>query len=228
VAVNIGTDATNGDGLYKRTSDALCEMSKADQMICAMSSEDRGLVITKEILAKCWGIGLDTLHQTLTVMTQSGIRRILHPIERCYRTRQSHLRFPTLNTLFFTDTMYSMMRSIQGNNCAQVFTNGLGYDLFYPLKKESEVGDALNEVIRSVGVPKELISDGARAEMYGWFGEVTKEYRIKQQQTKPYSTWQNRAEAGIREIKRGIKRATLHARSHKQLWDYCGKWVAAI
>jgi hypothetical protein len=48
------------------------------------------------------------------------------------------------------------------------------------LKKESEVGDAFNEVIRSVGVPKELISDGAKAELYGRFGEVMKEYRIKQ------------------------------------------------
>jgi hypothetical protein len=42
------------------------------------------------------------------------------------------------------------------------------------LKKESEVGDALNEVIWTV--PKELISDGARAEKYGQFGEVAKEF----------------------------------------------------
>jgi hypothetical protein len=107
--------------------------------------------------------------------------------------------------------MFSTTKSLRGNKCAQVFTNGLGYDLFYPLKKESEVADALNEVIRSVGVPKELISDGARAEMAGRFGEVAKEYRVKQRQTEPYSGWQNRAEACIREIKRGIKRATLRA-----------------
>jgi hypothetical protein len=117
-------------------------------MICSMSLKDRGLVIAKEeILVKHWGIGLDTVHRTLTAMMQSGIRRVLHPIERSYRTRQSHLRFSTLNTRFFTNTMYSMMRSIRGNSCAQVFTNGLGYGLFYPLKKESEVSDALNEVI---------------------------------------------------------------------------------
>jgi len=197
-AVNIEADARSGDGLYERTEDTLCEMSEADRMICSMSSKARGPVITKEILAKRWGIGLDTAHRTLTATTQSGIRRVLHPIERRYRTRQSHLRFPTLNTRFFTDTMYSTTRSIRGNNCAQVFTNGLGYDLFYPLKKESEVGDALNEVIRSVGVPKELISDGAKAELYGWFSEVAKEYRVKQRQTEPYSAWQNRAEASIR------------------------------
>jgi hypothetical protein len=129
---------------------------------------------------------------------------------------------------FYTNTMFSTTKSIRGNKCAQVFTNGLGYDLFYPLKKESEVGDALNEMIRSVGIPKELISDGARAEMAGRFAEVAKEYRVKQRTTEAYSGWQNRAEASIREIKRGIKRATLWSRSPKRLWDFCGQWVAAI
>jgi hypothetical protein len=125
-AVNIDADARIGDGLSERTGDALCEMSEADRMICSMSSKDRGPVITKEILVKRWGIGLNTAHRTLTATTQSGIRRILHPIEWRYRTHQSHLRFPTLNTRFFTDTMYSMMRSIRGNSCVQVFANGLG------------------------------------------------------------------------------------------------------
>ena len=124
--------------------------------------------------------------------------------------------------------MFSMTRSIHGKKCAQVFTNGLGYNLFYPLKKELEVGDALNEVIRSVGIPKEMISDGAKAETAGRFAEVTSEYRVKQRTTEPYSGWQNRAEASIREIKRGIKRATLRSKSPKRLWDFCGEWVAAI
>jgi hypothetical protein len=111
-AVNIEADVMNRDGLYERTEDALCNMSEADQMICAMSSKDRGPVIAKEILAKRWGIGLNTVHRTLTATMQSGIRCVLHPIERCYRTHQSHLRFPTLNTRFFTDMMYLMTRSI--------------------------------------------------------------------------------------------------------------------
>jgi hypothetical protein len=127
-------------------------------------------VITKEILAKRWGIGLDTAHRTLTATTQAGIRRVLHPVERRYKTRQSHLRYPTLNTRFYTDTMFASTKSIRGNKCAQVFTNGMGYDLFYPLAKESNAADALTEVIRSVGVPKELVSDGARAETQGRFG----------------------------------------------------------
>jgi hypothetical protein len=48
-----------------------------------------------------------------------------------------------------------------------------------------------------VGIPKELVSDGARAEMQGNFGRVVKEYKIKQKVSKPYSRWQNRAEAAV-------------------------------
>jgi hypothetical protein len=122
-------------------------LSEEDQTVFALSTKERDPVITKEILSKRWGIGLDTAHSILVAMTQSGIRRILQPIERRYKTRQSHLCFPTLNTRFYTDTMFSTTKSLRGNKCAQVFTNGLGYDLFYPLKKESEVAAALNEVI---------------------------------------------------------------------------------
>ena len=117
--------------------------------------------------------------------------------------------FPTLNTRFYTDTMFSTSKSLRGNKVAQVFTNGNGYDLFYPLAKEADAADALTEVIRTIGIPKELISDGAKAETQGKFGKVIKEYKIKQRISEPYSGWQNRAEAAIREIKRGIKTERL-------------------
>jgi hypothetical protein len=92
--------------------------------------------------------------------------------------------------------MFATSKSLKGNKCAQVFTNGIGY-LFYPLEKESDAADALNEVIRTVGIPKELVSDGAKAETQGNFGCIVKEYKIKQKVSEPYSGWQNRAEAAI-------------------------------
>ena len=227
LAINIESSSTSGDGLDV-IPDPICEVAEKNRWVAGIATKERGSVITKEVLARRWGIGLDTAHRTLTATTQMGIRKVLHPIERRYRTRQAHLRFPNLNTRLYTDTMFASTKSLRGNKCAQVFTNGVGYDLFYPLKKESMASEALNEVIRTVGVPKELVSDGARAEIYGRFGAVATEYRIKQRATEPYSGWQNRAEAAIREIKRGIKRATQRARSPKRLWDYCGEWVAAI
>jgi predicted hotdog family 3-hydroxylacyl-ACP dehydratase len=227
-AVNVTVQDSEGDGLYERSEDSASPATAEDREVFAMSSAQRGPVITKEILAKRWGIGLDTAHRTLTATTQVGIRRVLHPVERRYKTRQSHLRYPTLNTRFYTDTMYASTKSLKGNTCAQVFTNGTGYDLFYPLKKESLASEALTEVIRSIGIPKELVSDGAKAETQGDFGNIVREYKIKPTTTEPYSEWQNRAEAAVREIKRGLKRTMQRTRTPKRLWDYCGEWVAAV
>ena len=224
-AVNVMSESEDTNGAVIASDQAIAEL---ERNVAGMGTKGRTSIITKEILARRWGIGLDTAHRTLTATTQLGVRKVLHPVERRYRTRQSHLRFPNLNTKLYTDTMFATTKSTRGNKCAQVFTNGTGYDLFYPLKKESLASEALNEVIRTVGVPRELISDGARAEVYGRFGAVAKEYRIKQRTTEPYSGWQNRAEAAIREIKRGIRRATQRARSPTRLWDFCGEWVAAI
>ena len=106
--VNIESNAENGDGLDKRPGDTICETSEEERHIMSIASRDRDPVITKEILAKRWGIGLDTAHQTLLTTMQVGVRRVLHSVDRRYRTRQSHLRFPTLNTKFYTgDTMFS-------------------------------------------------------------------------------------------------------------------------
>ena len=52
--------------------------------------------------------------------------------------------------------------------------------------------NALNEVIRTVGVPKEPVSDGACAELHGRFAKVANKCRIKQRVIEPYSEWQNR------------------------------------
>jgi hypothetical protein len=77
----------------------------------------------------------------------------------------------------------------------------MGFDLFYPLAKEADASDALSELIRTVGIPKDHVSDGVKAETKGKFGKFVKEFHIKQRITEPYSRWQNRAEASICEIK---------------------------
>jgi hypothetical protein len=205
-AMNVGSSDINGDGLDERPQDSLFTASEVDRTIAAMSAHEKGSVITKEILARRWGIWR-------------------------YKTRQAHIRYPSLNTRFDTDTMFSTSKSLSGNNCAQVFTNGASYNLFYPTWKKSEAGDALlNSMIRTVGVPKDLASNGAGEETGGAFSnsKTVKEYKIWHRLSEPYSPWQNRAESSIREIKSGIRCAMFRARSPKRLWDYCGEWVSTV
>jgi hypothetical protein len=93
--INVTSTDADGDGLHFG-QEPLFSVSQEDRNVCSMSSRERGPVVTKEILSRRWGIGLDTAHRTLEATTQKGVRRVLHPIERRYKTRQTHLRFPTL------------------------------------------------------------------------------------------------------------------------------------
>jgi hypothetical protein len=227
-AVNVSVTDTDGDGLIGRTDEDLYTVSDDYRNVSAMSSKERGPVITKEILSKRWGIGMDAAHRTLTVTTQQGVRRVLHPTERRYRTRQTHLRFPSLNTRIYTDTMFASHKSLRGNTCAQLFTNGMGYDRFYPMKTKGDASESLMRFIQDSGVPRDLTSDRAPEEIQGRFRDVVNEYRIRHKTSEAWSYWQNHAEAGVREIKNGINRAKRRANSPRRLWDFCGEWVAGI
>jgi hypothetical protein len=74
---------------------------------------------------------------------------------------------------WFTDTLFSKVESLQGNTCAQVFTNGV-YTSVHPLSSKSRVAQALTEFTDDVGIPDNLTSDGA-PEIVGRNTEFTKE-----------------------------------------------------
>ena len=121
----------------------------------------------------------------------------------------------------YTDTMFAKIHSLWSNTCAQVWTNGLSYSLFYPLTVWKMVHDLQ-------AIPEVIVSDGL-GEQTGvkWKDEINL-IRTRHHLTEHASPWQNRAEREISEIKRGIKRATRRSGSPKRLWDYCGQWVVAI
>ena len=91
--------------------------------IGATFSSERHSSITAENLSRKWNIGIDTAKKTLQVTTQRGIRTAVHPLHRRYRVDHLHLNRRRLNGNWFMDTLFSKVLSLQGNVCAQVFTN---------------------------------------------------------------------------------------------------------
>jgi hypothetical protein len=91
--------------------------------------------------------------------------------------------------------------------CAQLFTDGHGFSRVYPMKSKGDAHHMLMQFIHEVGVPKDLLTDGALEEMRGEWGWIIKQYQIHQRTTKPKSPWQNRAESEIQEIKKLTWRA---------------------
>ena len=92
--------------------------------IGAAFTSKRHSSVTFENLSRKWNIGLETAKRTLQVTMQQGVRTAMHPLHRRYWIGHLHLNRRRLNGDWFTDTLFSKVTSLQGNTCAQIFTNG--------------------------------------------------------------------------------------------------------
>ncbi len=63
--------------------------------------------------------------------------------------------------------------------------------------------------------------DGSKEQTMGQFRTKCREAGSRVKQTEPESPWQNAAEGGIREVKRGAGRKMSRKRSPRKLWDHC-------
>ena len=87
---------------------------------------------------------------------------------------------------WFSDTIHFTKKSIlRQEKAAQVFTNGKGYDQFYPIQKESLCHDGLLQFINEVGIPEHIVVDGAKSQgamttYTTHWQRLTKTYHIQQ------------------------------------------------
>jgi hypothetical protein len=93
------------------------------------------------------------------------------------------------------------VHKINGYKCAQIFCNE-DYIMVVPMKLKSQAGQALVQFIQEVGVPTNMVADGA-AETTGEnteFVQNIRKYHIYLKYTEPYTPRQNFAERMIGEI----------------------------
>ena len=72
------------------------------------------------------------------------------------------------------------------------------------MRSKADAHEALDNVCRTYGVPKLLVSDNAKEETVGDWSRILKHYLIQQRVTEPYSGWQNRCEGEICDVKNTI------------------------
>jgi hypothetical protein len=125
--------------------------SDLDVNVSAVRTKDRNLDITKEVLAKRWGIGTEIAARTLKVTTQHGIRNFNLSMQKRYDTRLPHLVYPLLNNKrFYTDTLISKCKLICMNQVAQVWTDGNGYCLFFPILSSHNAPSTISKMIHDL------------------------------------------------------------------------------
>jgi hypothetical protein len=183
---------------------------------------------TRITLSKRWGIPLDVATATLACSTQTAVRNVFSLSERKVRKKAPWLQFPSIKGIFYVDSLFLKVPAIGGFKGGSLYTNGLGYDRFYPWVRKSDHADTHMLFINNVGLPQTLISDNAKEEVRGHTREMCTKYRINVKTTVPHSPWQNLAEASIRETKKTIRRTLRLTGAPFKLWAACAVWATGF
>lgn len=190
----------------------------------AVLSMDRHAKITPEELSRKWGCGLETAKKTLKVTTQKGIRYAVHPLHRRYRVDHLNLHRKRLGQEWYMDQMFSKVKSLSGNTCANVFTNGKVTKV-YPLPSTSSLNltNSLQDFADDVGIPALIHSDLA-ASVEGRhtdFQKLVRKLRTRMKYTESGRSNQNHAaEHEIGELKTRWRRRMFKTHCPRRLWDF--------
>jgi hypothetical protein len=151
------------------------------------------------------------------------------PLARRYR---ADMMFQTkrLAGKWAFDTMDGRVKSLDGNQCAQVFSNGGFFAEVYPMARKADAELALKSFIMEFEVPDELTIDGSK-EQNSKGTEFMKNCRrnnIRVTRTEPERPNQNPAEGVIREVRRRWFRTMIRKWVPPKLWDYRICWTTQV
>lgn len=207
----------------------ICNNVQIDS-IAATYSNKRHHGTDPHLLARKWGIGIKTAKDTLSCTTQHNIRSAVLPLTRRYRTDLLSQRLKRLSCRFYTDTAFAKEKSLVGNTCTQIFTDGKGFIVAFPMRSKEDAGDGLQKLCMDVGIPDQLHSDNAyEMVQHGTkFQEVVRDNKIKYTTIEPHSPWQNRCENIIGVINKRAKARRARRRVPMKLWDFGLVWECEI
>ena len=181
-------------------------------------------------LAKRWGIGIGAARRTIDATTQHSVRNLSNPtLSRRFATHDKLLRFRRLPCKMYTDTMESKTISwFRKSRYGQVYVTDFGWIGFYPMQQRSQAPETLVQLAHDKGIPTHFVMDNAKEQIMGDFRRKARSYGCHIRQTDHYAPWQNAAEDGIREVKKGAGREMVAKHTPKKLWDHCYEWKAKV
>ena len=106
-----------------------------------------------ETVARKFRCGIETAQRTLKTTIQRGVRYAIHPLHRVYRVDHLNLHRRRLADIFYMDTLFAKVKSLNRMECVQSITNG-SFTRVYPmeLKSSLDIAQALTEFIVDVGI----------------------------------------------------------------------------
>ena len=195
----------------------------------AIDTKPKRSRVNAEQLAKRWRISYDTAKNTLSASTQNNLRMPVHPITRRFRTDLSTLKYKRLNERWYSDTLFSKVKSLQGHTCAQIF-NSKSFVKIVPMKSEKEAGKSLKTFNEDVGVPNHITVDGAKAQVSPNtdFAKQCSFTNTHVHRIEPYTPNQNFAETVIGWMKKRWRNQKRKKDIPNRLWDYSLMYEAEL
>ena len=97
-------------------------------------------------------------------------------------------------------------------------------------EKGPTVANAFKEFFINVGIPMQMVTDGHNSYVGrdSEFYETCRNRDVQLLFTEPGSSWQNKAEAAIRELKRLFDRVLKMTNMPVKLWDHRFEWCSDI
>ena len=206
--------------------DSLCESAG----VSAIKHTSHG-ELTPEYLSKLWSISIENAKRTLRATTQESIRILQGKITRRVRTRAHQNRYCQLRGYlgrFASDTFKSNVKSLRGNTYVQLFCNRGNYSKCFAMKKKEDAHHALDRFIHEVGVPHEILTDGALELTKAEWGKTCRRHNIQQITTEPHSPWMNPSELAGGIINRRVQSRMKATNTPARLWDYCWEYESHL
>ena len=215
---------------YKTTTEDLSRVLSRKVHINAILHENHKDIKPSDIAA-LWGIGLDPAKRTLAASTQNYVRNLRGKMSRRFKTSAHQRQYKQLGgylSKFCSDTFKSNVLSTRGNKYVQLFSNRANYVSCYPMKAKSDASHALDRFIHDVGIPTEILTDGAGELTKKEWGKTCRKYKIRQLTTEPHTPRQNPAELAGGNVKRKVRHLMKTTATPVRLWDYCWTYAAEI
>ena len=125
---------------------------------CTQSSRSRG--VSKEYLSKLWLVPENLSKKSIEINTQLRRQSKDNSLPRNHTTNDRMLRCKSLESVFFSDTMFATKhKSTRVNQHWQVFVSDKGYVVVYPMNSQDEFDTSLRWFYKEVGVTVDLIVD---------------------------------------------------------------------
>ena len=187
---------------------------------------------TPSLLSNRFNIDLKTAARTLDTTVQSHVRTSdSDSIERRFKTIPHQRQYRQLGGYlgqFASDTFKANVESLRGNQYYQLFCNKGNFTHGMLISKKSDAQLAFDRFLHEVGIPSEIITDGAKELHLGKWASLCQRHSIRQKLTEPFSPWQNPAELQGGIIKRKVRNLMRRTGTFVRLWDYCYDYVTNL